>query len=214
VESPPAPEDDTLLRDRAPASTRLAGVILCGGRSSRMGVDKATITFEGTTLLMRAVASLDQVCEPVLIASGGISTRVPGRRSVADAVPDSGPLGGLVVALRASPHQLLAVVAVDHPWIDAGLLRMLANRIGDRDVAVCEMGDGVEPLHAVYSTSILQAAETALAGSDRSLQRLIGRANAMRVAEREWREAGFSERFARNLNTPEDIAEATWRDPR
>lgn len=179
-----------------------------------MGVDKATITFEGTTLLVRAVASLDEVCDPVLIGSGGTSLTVPGRRSVGDAVPDSGPLGGLVAALRASPHRLLAVVAVDHPWIDARLLRMLANRIGDRDVAVCEMGDGVEPLHAVYSTSILKAAEAALAGSDRSLQRLVGRASSVRVAEREWREAGFSERFARNLNTPADLAEATRRDPR
>jgi molybdenum cofactor guanylyltransferase len=213
VESPPAPEADVLRGDLA-AGAALSGVILCGGRSSRMGVDKATITFEGTTLLMRAVASLDEVCDPVLIGSGGRPMSVQGRRCVADAVPDSGPLGGLVAALRESPHQLLAVVAVDHPWIDAGLLRMLANRIGDRDVAACEMGDRVEPLHAVYSTSILKAAEAALAGSDRSLQRLIGRANSVRVAEQDWREAGFSERFARNLNTPEDLAEPTRRDPR
>ncbi len=179
-----------------------------------MGVDKSTITFEGTTLLMRAVAFLDEVCEPVLIASGGSSLSVPGRRSVADALPESGPLGGLVAALRASPHGLLAVVAVDHPWIDTGLLLMLANRIGDRDVAVCEIGEGVEPLHAVYSTSILKAAEAALAGSDRSLWRLIGQTNLVRVPEREWRDAGYSERFTRNLNTPDDLAEAIRRDRR
>ena len=104
---------------------------------------------------------------------------MPGRQAIADALPNAGPLGGLVAALRYSPHRLLAVVAVDLPWVDPGLLRMLADLIGDRDVALCETRGGVEPLHAVYSTSLLAAAETALAGSDRSLRRLIDRANAL-----------------------------------
>ena len=57
----------TTVLARAPG---LAGVVLCGGRSARMGVDKATITFDGTTLLERALARLDAVCDPVLIAAG------------------------------------------------------------------------------------------------------------------------------------------------
>jgi molybdenum cofactor guanylyltransferase len=171
-----------------------------------MGVDKATIRFEGMTLLERAVARLDNVCDPVLIAPGGTSAKMTGRQAIADAVPNAGPLGGVVAALRNAPHRLIAVVAVDLPWVDPGLIRMLASLIGDRDVALCENGGGVEPLHAVYSTSILAAAETVLAGPDRSLRRLIGRANALRVPENEWRGAGFSERFARNINTREDLA--------
>jgi molybdopterin-guanine dinucleotide biosynthesis protein A len=172
-----------------------------------MGVAKATIRFEGMTLLERAVARLDDVCDPVLIAPGGTSANIPGRHAIADAVPGTGPLGGVVAALRNSPHRLIAVVAVDLPWVDSALISMLADLIRDRDVAVCEIGGGVEPLHAVYSTSLLEAAETALAGSDRSLRRLIGTANALRVPESEWRGAGFTERFARNINTPEELAE-------
>jgi molybdopterin-guanine dinucleotide biosynthesis protein A len=72
---------------------------------------------------------------------------------------------------------------------------------------VCETGGGVEPLHAVYATSILAAAETALAGPDRSLRGLISRANALHVPESAWRGAGISERFALNINTPGDLAE-------
>ena len=171
-----------------------------------MGVDKAAITLGGTTLLARAVARLAEVCDPVLIAPGDTSTTVAGRQSVADAVRDAGPLGGIVAALRASPHPLLAVVAVDLPWIDARLIRMLAALVGDCDVAVCETAGGVEPLHAVYSTTILGEAQAALAGPDRSLRRLIARTKARRLAESEWRAAGISEMFARNLNTPEDLA--------
>jgi molybdopterin-guanine dinucleotide biosynthesis protein A len=206
MELPFAADEDAIRHGDARPSAGLAGVILCGGRSTRMGVDKATITLGGTTLLARALAHLDQVCDPVLIAPGDTGATVAGRQSVADAVPHAGPLGGMVAALRATPHPLLAVVAVDLPWINPRLIRMLAALVGDCDVAVCETAGGVEPLHAVYSTTILGAAEAALAGPDRSLRRLIARTKARRVAEREWRVAGISELFARNLNSPEDLA--------
>jgi molybdopterin-guanine dinucleotide biosynthesis protein A len=179
-----------------------------------MGIDKATITFEGTTLLQRALARLDAVCDPVLIGAGDLPIRVADRTSVADTVPGAGPLGGLVAALRASPHRLLAVAAVDLPWIDPRLIQMLAARIGDGDVAVCETVRGIEPLHAVYATSLLAAAETALTGSDRSLRRLIEQSNAVRITEREWRDAGISDRFTRNINTPQDLAEFSRHLPR
>jgi molybdenum cofactor guanylyltransferase len=199
--------------DPARVSAGLAGVILCGGRSARMGVDKATITFDGSTLLERGLARLDEVCDPVLIAGGNAPRSLTGRRSVIDAMPGAGPLGGLVAALRATPHRLLAVVAVDLPWIDPRLLRLLAERIGDRDVAVCESVNGLEPLHAVYSTSMLGAAETALAGDDRSLRHLIERSRAVRLPEVEWRELGISDRFTRNINTAADLAEISRMPP-
>jgi molybdenum cofactor guanylyltransferase len=179
-----------------------------------MGMDKATITFEGTTLLERALARLDAVCDPVLIAAGDVPIQVAGRTSVADTAPGAGPLGGIVAALRASPHRLLAVVAVDLPWIDPRLIRMLAASIGDGDVAVCETARGIEPLHAVYATSILAVAETALAGPDRSLRGLIGRSQAARLSESDWRDAGISDRFTRNINTPKDLAAVSQQHPR
>lgn len=193
----------------------LAGVVLCGGRSTRMGVDKAALIFEGTTLLQRALARLDEICDPVLVAPGDSSLTVAGRRSVVDAIPGAGPISGLVAALRASPHRLVAVVAVDLPWIDKRLIGMLAARIGDCDVAVCESARGVEPLHAVYSTSMLGVAEAALAGEDRSLRHLIERSRAVRLPEKEWRSAGISDRFMVNINTPGDLAQLSrMRPPR
>jgi molybdopterin-guanine dinucleotide biosynthesis protein A len=189
--------------------TALAGVVLCGGRSTRMGVDKATLRFEDETLLDRALARLDTVCDPVMVAPGDLTLPLTGRHAVADAAPDSGPLGGLVMALRASPHRLLAVVAVDLPWIDPQLIRLLADAIGDHDVAVCEAAHGIEPLHAVYAKSLLQAAETALGTDDRSMRHLITRSNARYLPESEWRAAGISEDFSYNVNTPEDLNEVT-----
>jgi molybdenum cofactor guanylyltransferase len=214
VEWPPEADEEVTRRDRGRVLPGLAGVVLCGGRSTRMGVDKAAITFEGVTLLERALARLGSVCDPVFIAAGDVPRPLGGHPFVPDAAPRAGPLGGLVAALRASPHRLLAVVAVDLPWIDPRLLQMLAARIGDAGVAVCETSRGTEPLHAVYSTSLLAAAEAALAGPDRSLRGLIERSNAVRVAESEWRGLGIADSFTWNINTPDDLAEISRRRPR
>ena len=174
-----------------------------------MGFDKATLRFEGETLLDRALARLDTVCDPVFVAPGDLALTVVGRASVADAMPESGPLGGLVMALRASPHRLLAVVAVDLPWVDPRLISLLADSIGAHDVAVCESAHGIEPLHAVYATSLLKAAETALGSDDRSLRRQIVRSNALYLSEDEWRTAGIADAFTRNVNTPGDLEEVS-----
>jgi molybdopterin-guanine dinucleotide biosynthesis protein A len=178
-----------------------------------MGFDKATLRFDGETLLQRVLARLDTVCDPVMVAPGGLALTLTGRASVADAKPDSGPLGGLVAGLRASPHRLLAVVAVDLPWVDPELLGLLAAAIGDHDVAVCETDHGIEPLHAVYATSLLEAAETALHSHDRSMRHVIARSNALYVPESTWRTAGISDAFTRNVNTPEDV-EKISQEPR
>jgi molybdopterin-guanine dinucleotide biosynthesis protein A len=173
-----------------------------------MGADKAGIEVGGVTLLERAVMRLREVCDPVLIAPGDVTVATAGADvSVVDAMPGAGPLAGLVAALRASPHRLLAVVAVDLPWLDPALFRLLAGRIGAYDAALCETDRGVEPLHAVYARSALATAEARLHGPDRSLRGLIDCLDTDRMTPAEWRAAGISERFSRNLNTPADLAE-------
>lgn len=174
-----------------------------------MGTDKAGIELDEVTLLERTVARLGEVCDPVFVGAGDSSLEVAGHLSIPDVLPDAGPLGGLVAALRRSPHPLLAVVAVDLPWLDAGLLGLLADRIGDRDAAVCVTEGGIEPLHAVYARSALPVAEAALAGPDRSLRRMVAKLRSIQISASEWRAAGFSDRFSRNLNSPEDLAEVS-----
>jgi molybdopterin-guanine dinucleotide biosynthesis protein A len=173
-----------------------------------MGADKATIEVAGVTLLERAVTRMREVCDPVLIAPGDVTLPADGAYvSVVDAMPGAGPLAGIIAALRAAPHRLLAVVAVDLPWLDPALFRLLAARIGAHDAALCETDRGVEPMHAVYARSALATAEAMLRGPDRSLRGLIEGLRTVRVTPLEWRAAGISERFSRNVNTPADLAE-------
>src|SRR4051812_32615493 len=112
------------------AGVELAGAVLCGGASRRVGagVDKAALMLDGERLVDRAARTLATVADPIVIASGRRG-RFDGLAwdEVDDARAHSGPLGGLVAALRWAPAPLLAVVAVDMVAVDADFLAWLAS---------------------------------------------------------------------------------------
>ena len=186
----------------------MSAAVLCGGASRRMGRDKSQVELDGETLLRRALRQLRTVADPAIVASGGRPIEVPdGVVVVADATAGSGPLGGVVAALRASPHRLCAVVAVDMPGVRPALLRSLADACEDDDAVVPLSTRGPEPLHAVYARSILSVAEPMLGGADTSMRALLGRARVRFVDVAALAGAGVAAEFARNLNQPADVTE-------
>src|SRR5439155_22164857 len=104
---------------------------------------------------------------PVLLAPG-----TPGRLGelgmdeVADESPYSGPLGGIVAGLAASPARLLAVVAVDMPLASPAVFRLLASLRRGEDAVVPVTSSGPQPLHAIYSVSALGALRARLMEGD------------------------------------------------
>jgi molybdenum cofactor guanylyltransferase len=187
----------------------LAGAILCGGLSRRMGRDKAGILVGGSSLLDRAIERLSAVADPVILATGARRHVHDGCLSVADAAAGCGPLAGLVAALQVTPHQLCAVVAVDMPDSAPDLLRRLAALWDGEDAVVPLSPRGLEPLHAVYSRSALAGAEQALRGADLSLLGLLNRLRVRRVTAAGLIGDDAAARFAANLNRPEDVT--AWR---
>jgi molybdopterin-guanine dinucleotide biosynthesis protein A len=190
----------------------LAGVVLCGGHSVRFGTDKALWMVRGEPLVIRVARRLSSVADPVLLAPGtpGRLRSTMGWPQVADERPesesDAGPLGGLAGALAASPHDLLAAVAVDMPFASPALFRLLAELRQDEDAVVPRTGAGPEPLHAVYATSALPAIRRALAEGRFALRSMLDRLSVRVVDEDEWRPADPEGRFAINLNRMEDAA--------
>src|SRR5205807_2237046 len=178
-----------------------AGLVLCGGASSRMGIDKATLLFDGVPLWLRVAQRLARAADPVRLAPG-----TPGRlgqleyKEVADAMAGAGPLAGLLAGLRSSPHDLLAVVAVDMPHVSPEVMALLVAYHGDDDALVPRAERGLEPLHAVYARSALTGLEAALAARELSLQTALRRLRVREVGPEEWRDADPLGRFATNLN--------------
>jgi molybdopterin-guanine dinucleotide biosynthesis protein A len=185
----------------------LAGLVLCGGGSLRMGREKALISVGGRPLVLHVAGLLAQAAEPVLLAPGQVGRLGSlGHPEVEDAAPGSGPLGGLVAGLAASPHPLLAVAAVDMPFASPRLFTLLSGRLEGEDAVVPRTGWGSEPLHAVYATAALPRLRAALAEGELALQAVLARLRVRWVDEDEWSTADPSGRFAVNLNREEDLA--------
>ncbi len=171
-----------------------------------MGRDKATLVFEGEPLVTRVARVLDRACDEVLVASGdGARLNALGLKQVPDAVPDAGPLGGLVAGIELASHPLVAAVAVDMPFASAPLLRALADLLSWEDAVVPVSADGPEPLHAVYARRAAEPLRRSLAGGTFALRAALAGLRVRFVDEAVWREWDPSGRFARNLNEPADL---------
>lgn len=183
----------------------MTAVVLAGGASRRMGADKASLDWHGRPLVDHVTARIAPACTRVLIASGdGRRLGRPGE--IADAVTDAGPLGGLLAAMEAADTSLLAVVAVDLPHADAGVLFALAAAIGEADAAVPLVEGRLQPLHAVYRTACAGPLRGYLDAGGRAVMGFLDRLSVAEADPEVWSAADPSGRFAVNLNAPEDVA--------
>ena len=183
------------------------GVVLAGGRSSRMGYDKAALMIGGEPLLRRVVRRVGMALSEVLVV--GLETLqplVPGTRVVPDETPGRGPLGGIVTALDAVSSPSLFVVACDMPFVNPVLLRELvriADAMPDMDVVALHTARGVEPLHAVYRAACLPAMRAQLALGKGSLQILLQQLRVHEVLTQDTAHLDPAGLSTFNANTPE-----------
>jgi len=186
----------------------VAGVVLAGGRASRMGGrDKAFAAVEGEPIAVRAVRIFRSLFAQVLV-----STNRPERfagldvQTVADQFPGCGPLAGIHAALLASRYPHVFVAACDMPGLDPDVIRFLLRRVGSADAVVpCWDGD-VEPLHAVYAVGALREIEAHLRAGQNAVRDVLRRLRVDYVSEAEMRAVRGAARSLTNVNTPEELA--------
>ena len=179
--------------------------ILAGGRSSRMGTDKALLAFGGKSLLERALHTAAAVADAVFI----VGPREPyGRYGdvVEDVFPDCGPLGGIHAALCRTQTELNLMLSVDTPLMSSDFLAWLVEqaRASSELIVVPEALGGPQPLAAVYRRSLQAMAEQALKNGDYKIGHLFPLAPTRYISEVEVRAAGFSPMIFRNANTSEE----------
>lgn len=188
----------------------VAAFILAGGKSTRMGADKAFVTLDGRTLLAQALELARSVTPDVRIV-GDLSKFATFDPVVEDVFPGCGPLGGIHAALRASQAELNLILAVDVPFVSLSLLQFLIRRARGAPSAIATVpraAGGWQPLCAVYRRDFADLAEQALRQGRYKIDALFEASRTQDLAEDELQSAGFSPRVFRNLNTPEELAEA------
>jgi len=189
----------------------ITGVILAGGKSSRMGSRKEFISVNGNTMLDGLLDVLRPLfCEILVVAddkkrfsnltrAGATSVKV-----IEDLIKERGPLGGIYTGLRAASSEKAFFVACDMPFLHNALIRRLLDcaKRSDDECVVPRSDRGIEPLHAVYSRKIIQRIEDLLKGDDLSIIKLIERCECKYV------DVGRGEASSLvNINTHQDLKE-------
>jgi molybdopterin-guanine dinucleotide biosynthesis protein A len=194
---------DEYWRENKNELVDVAGFLLCGGQSSRMGRNKALLSLAGEPLVQRGLRTLRLVCKEVAIAGatqdlGGFGRVIP------DETPGCGPLGGIVSALRQSTSEWNLFLAVDTPFVPAAALnRLLFMAAGFPSVCVmARVGGQVQPLCAVYSRKALPTLHDHLISGKWKVIDAIAAAGMYKLLDFD------EESWFRNLNTPEEFAEA------
>ena len=186
-----------------PGRSALSGVVLCGGRSVRMGRDKSLLEIGGETLLARAIAILDQVAGEVLLACGPTERYAEhGRRLVLDRFRDGGPLAGLEAALAEPRTEWIAALACDMPRAEPKVFRDLLERAERDGLDVCFLRTqrGIEPLCAVYKRTCHASVHAALSAGERKVVSFLRYGDRLKEGE-----LALDAELAVNLNTPEDV---------
>src|SRR5207302_9469448 len=154
---------------------QVAGFILAGGVSSRMGRDKALLEISGVPLLVRTARLIEPLVAAVTVIGSPERYASLGLRVIPDAVAGVGPLGGIATALRFSASAWNLILGCDLPYLTAKWLDWLIARALDSqaDALLPETPRGVEPLCAKYRTSSAPAIAAAIApGARKETERL------------------------------------------
>ena len=194
------------------------GIVLCGGKSTRMGAAKATLPFGPETMLQRVVRLLGATVSPVVAvaAQGQELPPLPADVIVTRDERDArGPLEGLRAGLKALPSSVGAayVTSCDVPLLVPAFVAHMLALLGDDDIAVMEIDGFTHPLSAVYRRSVLPHVESLLAQDRLRPVFLFDAVKTRRVSPDEMRVVDPDLRTLRNLNTKEDY-EAALRDLR
>ncbi|AHC26572.1 MULTISPECIES: molybdenum cofactor guanylyltransferase [Mycobacteriaceae] len=183
--------------------TAPAAVVLAGGASRRMGRDKATLVFEGRTLVERVVDTVSARCDPVFVvaAPGQALPTVPAQ-ILRDEVRGLGPLLATARGLRAAADagaEWAFLCAVDMPHLTASFIDELLEPAATTPAAVVLVWDGRDHyLAGLYRTSLAGVADDLVAGGERSMRALVDAVDTQRIVTE-------PQRALTNVNTPDDL---------
>jgi molybdenum cofactor guanylyltransferase len=188
-----------------------AAFVLAGGQSTRMGVDKAFVQLEGCTLLAHALALAKSVTSDVRIVGSPQKFAAFGE-VVEDEFPQHGPLAGIHAALRASSSELNLMLAVDMPFVEVPFLDYLFQEAARHEGAVVTIPRAAgawQTLCAVYRKPFADLAEQALRQGKNKIDPLFRDIEMRIVEEHELTQQNFSPEMFRNLNTLEELKQAS-----
>jgi molybdopterin-guanine dinucleotide biosynthesis protein A len=187
----------------------MTGVILAGGKSLRMGRDKAFLELGGTAVIERVISALGGITERLIIVTDDpLKYAGYGLETASDIYPGVGVLGGIHTGLSYMREDSGFFCACDMPFINPDLVKFIIEKRGRASAAVPRVGGELEPLFAVYSKNCLKPAEDAIKAGEKRIISFFDNIKVKEIPEAEIKSIDPDLLSFMNLNTPEDLKRA------
>lgn len=183
--------------------------MLAGGKSSRMGFNKAFIEFGGRRLIEATVERLSRLFPEVLIVATDLDLYAYlGVRVIPDLIPNSGSLGGIYTGLSAAVDPKAFFVACDMPFLSGDLIALLIREAEDWDVVVPRAAGELQPMHAVYAKACLPFIKEAIEAKRFKIAGFFPKVRVKTIEEPALREVDPTLLGLMNVNTPDELERA------
>ncbi len=185
----------------------ITGIILAGGKNSRMGVNKAFLKMDGTFLIDRILSVYQNIfSEIIIVTNDPLSyTAFPNTMIVTDIYKGKGSLGGIYTGLFYSRHDYAFVAACDMPSLNENFIRYMIGQSGKHDIVVPEIPEGFQALHAIYSRRCLPAMKKMILSDTLKIAGLFKDMPTLKITGDEIHSFEKDSEMFRNINTPDDL---------
>ena len=189
----------------------VTGVLLAGGKSRRMGVDKKNLVVGEQTLLERGLDVLHTTFQEVLVVIAQDSPPLDvDARVLKDLVSDCGSLGGIYTGLMQATTPYIFVVACDMPFLDRAVIEQFLSRKTTGDIVIAKLAGRLHPMHALYGKGSLPAMEEMILARQLKIQELVSHRflRVQYITETDLLSIDSSWHSFQNVNTPADLLAA------
>lgn len=185
----------------------ITGIILSGGKSTRMGKNKALIEVAGIPIIERIHSLFKTLFPEILIITDqtDLFTYLE-PKTHGDLIQNLGALGGLYTGLSFASFPYSFCVACDMPFLKKTVIEYLIQCINGYDAVVPKTSDGLQPLHAIYSKSCLEPMREIIAQNRIKILDFYPHINLRVIEEEEFRSLDPQNESFINVNTPEELA--------
>lgn len=185
-------------------SKNITGIILAGGKSSRMGSDKGLIELDGKKFIEHILAALVPNVDEVIIIANNSNYNALGYKVFPDIIKDHGPLGGIYTGLMNTKTENNVVISCDTPFINSGLINYIIENKGEADICIPVFKGDTQPLCAIYSKKIVGGLHKLLQENELKIHNMLKHFIIKEIPITD-KLTFYTDRLLTNINTPEEL---------
>ncbi|MDT8412625.1 MAG: molybdenum cofactor guanylyltransferase [Vicingaceae bacterium] len=179
---------------------QVGAIILAGGKSSRMGVDKGMMLLNEKPMVQYVIDAVKLVADEIIIVANNKEYKQFGYPVVPDEIENAGPLAGICTGLKQAKYHYNFVLSCDVPFVTKEMLSLLKQEVAGYESVIFEKANQLHPLIGIYSKNCLPAFEAALNNKERRLKTVLHHVNLKKIDG-----TLFNDTFFKNINSRLDL---------